>query len=456
MKFSEKLQKLRKEHNITQEGLADKLNVTRQAVSKWESGTAFPDTEKLIQISKIFNVSLDELVNDQEISKEYKSDRINIKDILNIILEFITKTINMFFAMTFREKIKCMIEMFILIFLIIVLEVVSINLIKSLFMLMFAFIPSNYLYAIKSIISSFLYFMLSILGVIIFIKIFKERYLDYYVVVMDKEIEKKEIEKPIPELKDTKDVKVVIRDPEHSSLKIFSKIFKICLFFLKVLCGFFLIPVLMLFILMIIIFIISIFYVGYGLFFNGISVALLGGICFLYLMIEFGYNLIFNQSHVYKRIFMIFIISICMIGLGCGLTVYSLTNFKYIYNDFSNTSSEIIPWDSRIVINEDIDMLEEEKIVIDNNIDYIKIDFKTYDGNKVYSYSYYNLLDDNNYYKVVNFSTDSEVMDFYKYFIDNLKRQQFVLNDCSYVVDKIYISQEHLDIIKDNYYKYYN
>ena len=64
MNFSDKLQKIRKEHNITQEGLADKLNVSRQAVSKWESGQAYPDTEKLIQISKIFNVSLDELIDE--------------------------------------------------------------------------------------------------------------------------------------------------------------------------------------------------------------------------------------------------------------------------------------------------------------------------------------------------------------------------------------------------------
>ena len=56
MKFCDKLQKIRKENNVTQEQLADKLNVSRQAVSKWESGTAYPDTEKLIQISKIFNI----------------------------------------------------------------------------------------------------------------------------------------------------------------------------------------------------------------------------------------------------------------------------------------------------------------------------------------------------------------------------------------------------------------
>ena len=77
MKFCDKLQKIRKENNITQEGLADKLNVSRQAVSKWESGTAYPDTEKLIQISKIFNVSLDELVNDNKESVNKVNEKFN-------------------------------------------------------------------------------------------------------------------------------------------------------------------------------------------------------------------------------------------------------------------------------------------------------------------------------------------------------------------------------------------
>ena len=72
MKFCDKLQKIRKENNITQEQLADRLNVSRQAVSKWESGLAYPDTEKLIQISKIFNTSLDELINDNKDSKVNK------------------------------------------------------------------------------------------------------------------------------------------------------------------------------------------------------------------------------------------------------------------------------------------------------------------------------------------------------------------------------------------------
>ena len=84
MEFNEKLQKLRKEHNITQEGLADKLNVSRQAVSKWESGSAYPDMEKLISLSRIFNISLDDLVNDKElVSKEKCVKKMDFKDMID-------------------------------------------------------------------------------------------------------------------------------------------------------------------------------------------------------------------------------------------------------------------------------------------------------------------------------------------------------------------------------------
>ena len=50
---------LRVKNNMSQGNLADKLNVSRQTVSKWENGICMPDTEKLIQLSEIFNVSTD-------------------------------------------------------------------------------------------------------------------------------------------------------------------------------------------------------------------------------------------------------------------------------------------------------------------------------------------------------------------------------------------------------------
>ena len=55
MSLSENLQNLRKIKNISQEELAEKLNVSRQAVSKWESGSGYPETEKIIAICEIFD-----------------------------------------------------------------------------------------------------------------------------------------------------------------------------------------------------------------------------------------------------------------------------------------------------------------------------------------------------------------------------------------------------------------
>lgn len=76
MMFSEQLYALRKENRLTQEFLAEKCNVSRQAVAKWESGESLPNIHKIIQIAKIFDVSLDELVlgdgkknNEQEIAQ---------------------------------------------------------------------------------------------------------------------------------------------------------------------------------------------------------------------------------------------------------------------------------------------------------------------------------------------------------------------------------------------------
>lgn len=65
MTMGEKLAKLRREHNLTQEQFAELLLVSRQSVSKWELNTTYPDTEKLIRISKLFDCSLDYLLKDE-------------------------------------------------------------------------------------------------------------------------------------------------------------------------------------------------------------------------------------------------------------------------------------------------------------------------------------------------------------------------------------------------------
>lgn len=72
--LSDKLYQLRKKSGLSQEQLAEALNVSRQSVSKWESGLSMPESEKLIAISEYFGVTLDYLMKDgEEASPEKES-----------------------------------------------------------------------------------------------------------------------------------------------------------------------------------------------------------------------------------------------------------------------------------------------------------------------------------------------------------------------------------------------
>ena len=88
MIFSEKLQILRKNKGYTQEALADKLGVSRQAVAKWESGQIYPDISNLIQISELMNVSVDYLVKDRNCTVNIKnSSDTDLDELISFRLE---------------------------------------------------------------------------------------------------------------------------------------------------------------------------------------------------------------------------------------------------------------------------------------------------------------------------------------------------------------------------------
>ena len=74
MTLGEKLVKLRKENNYTQEQLAELLGVSRQSISKWELNTAYPETEKLIKLSELYECSLDYLLKEKNEIKESASE----------------------------------------------------------------------------------------------------------------------------------------------------------------------------------------------------------------------------------------------------------------------------------------------------------------------------------------------------------------------------------------------
>lgn len=94
MTIGEKLTKLRKENNLTQEQFAELLKVSRQSVSKWELDSAYPETEKLIRISKVFNCSLDYLLKDEieqmDVNIESASEEAKANLIKSYILTYLS------------------------------------------------------------------------------------------------------------------------------------------------------------------------------------------------------------------------------------------------------------------------------------------------------------------------------------------------------------------------------
>ncbi len=78
IQLASRLSEIRKENKLSQEALAEKMGLSRQAISKWERGERAPDTSNLIALSKIYGVSLDTLLSNTDFSSETHEDEIKI------------------------------------------------------------------------------------------------------------------------------------------------------------------------------------------------------------------------------------------------------------------------------------------------------------------------------------------------------------------------------------------
>ena len=97
MNIGNTISELRKKNNMTQESLAEKLNVTRQTISKWECNETSPSLEDASKLAKIFNVSLDELVGSKSILEEKMSNVERLAGIIIKILKIIGVLIIIYF-----------------------------------------------------------------------------------------------------------------------------------------------------------------------------------------------------------------------------------------------------------------------------------------------------------------------------------------------------------------------
>jgi len=336
MRFCDKLPKLRKNNNYSQEQLADKLNVSRQAVSKWELGGSYPDMDKMLQMCKILNCNLEDLIDDGVLGEEVKSPdshKFNINTYIKDFLDFITKSYNMFCSMKLKEKIKFLFEMFCICAVLTIIGIIMYSIIQTVIIRIFGYTKVGW--AITNSIMNIFGIAIGIIDLIIALHLFKIRYLDYFITIEDQNVTEKTIEEPI-EKKENKyyqekpKEKIIIRDTKHSAFSFFEILGKFILGILKVAVLMCALPVLALFVCLVVCVVISIYHIQYGILFLWVGSGVIGCIILNYIIIEWAYNFIWSKKQHTKRIFIMGIIGLILIGVGVGLSISVYFNYENV------------------------------------------------------------------------------------------------------------------------------
>lgn len=248
MKLSDNLKIIRKENNLSQEQLAEQLGVSRQAVSKWESGQSYPEMDKVLLICKLFNYNIDELMNEniKEV-EETKESKNNINKYIDDFFGFVTKTIDMISTMSFMQKIKCLVEQIIIVLVLLCIFAIIGGISSEIVRGLLGALPYNVYSVIRNILSSIYIILALIIGVTLLLHIFKTRYLDYYEIVKEENVKESnnknnDVSSEQSENEENKKIfieknkeKIIIRDPEHSQSKFLTGIVKIVLWCFKAL-----------------------------------------------------------------------------------------------------------------------------------------------------------------------------------------------------------------------------
>ncbi len=329
MRFNEKLQILRKEKKLSQEQLADMLDVTRQAVSKWESGTTYPEMDKLIIICKIFNCSLDDLTNDEitEIKVEKKNTNpFSLNNILDSFLGFIEKTVMMFRNMSLKQIMGCLVTMFILA-LILLLMYIPFNIIGDGLETLFYSIGINSLTQFLTIIFKLVLLIIFIaLYILILIYIFKVAYLDRYEFVKKDAIKIEDVK--VSQTEPTKEIIVEHKSPHENFL--FKFLGGMTLGFIKFLLACFMIPILIFIIICCFLLVIDLYFIYNGIIFIGILLLILFSLVACLWVIGFISIFIFNRKFSFRKMFISFMCILIGIGLSIGISTIDLTRIDYI------------------------------------------------------------------------------------------------------------------------------
>lgn len=352
MNFSENLKKIRKEKNLSQEQIAEQLGVSRQSVSKWESNQAYPEMDKMLQLCQMFNLNIDDLLN-QDIKEvnTSKQAKNNVNKFIDDFFDYITKTVDMFSSMKFKQKIKCLFEQVVIISFIALVLLILGAIASSVLRGIFSFIPSSVYYPIYHAFSAIYLVFCLILGAILVFHIFKVRYLDYYVIVKDKVNSNSIRENELGDVQDTnesepetknktkivleKKEKIVIRDPEYSGYKFMSSLLKCLLLIVKLVAGFIALCFCLTFITLFICLVISFMFVKTGIIFIGVLLAITASMIINFIILNILYNFVISKKLKKAKLSIGLIIAMVLLGLGIGLGMIGVTKFDII-NDITH------------------------------------------------------------------------------------------------------------------------
>lgn len=338
MNLADNLKRLRKEHSLSQEALADKLNVSRQSVSKWESNQAYPEMDKVLQICDLFNLTLDELMNQniKEVNTTTQGKN-SINKFIDDFLSYLTKTIDLFSSLKFKDKIKCLFEQ------ILIITVVSIIL------FIIGQITSSALYGILDVLpfgTRPLYLLAReiyniaciVIVVIIVLHTFKVRYLDYYEIVREEpkqvaidKIQNNESMNPEEKIRELKPKnKIIIRDPDHTGYKFITSLLKFFVAIIKVLVIFAALFFCFTLIILTISFVATFVIIKTGLTFIGLTLTILSCIAVNVLFLILMFNFVFSRKTNIPKVGKIFLISLLTAGVGIGIFCTDMPNYRVI------------------------------------------------------------------------------------------------------------------------------
>lgn len=431
MKFEDKLQSLRKKSNLSQEALAQELGVSRQAVSKWESGSSYPEMDKLIMMCKIFKCSLDDLVNETTTDKQV-IEKVETKSIgyFNSIINGIVKTVNMFCSMKFTSLLKCLIEMFILGIILFGISAIILSISYS----VLEIIVNRYDYL--SAIGIFIFFAIAALvvmiDIIVFYQVFKVRYLDYYDQISYTKNQGHEFADDNEEKDNNKRFKfnnqadkIIIRDPNNHQIKIFSLLSKIIKFIIKSFdVGFSFCLIAGIFFLVIL--------EGLSFYLMFIHKIFIGStICGLCILILSIYLLVILIKYLFNKgikmwPFIITLISCLVIGaLSVSFIILCIHDLNIVKTDgeLMNVSKNIKYEENLIITSQFHSSID---YIIDDTLKDIVVEYSYYKDN-------HEVIINNNKNNVYNFILrfNDDGLEMFNEFIDNLKNNKVVLNDYS-------------------------